>query len=131
MLRLASFRISRGSVAARRIGREGAVHERGHFLAALRVMHGNAHHAALEHARGVRHILHEVARAHVVRGRQILLVRHAVCAHVRDELVIEDVELVYWVDSSSFDGAAREDTAVPSWKFSTDHGDFYLSAYDE
>ncbi len=46
-------------------------------------------------------------------------------------LVIEDVELVYWIDSGSFGGAATEDTAVPSWKFSTNLGDHYLSAYEE
>ncbi len=46
-------------------------------------------------------------------------------------LVIEEVELVYWVDSSSYDGAAREDTAVPAWRFTTNLGTFYLSAYDE
>lgn len=51
------------------IGGQRTVYKCGHLGATFDVVHGHAHHAALEHACGISHVLHEVARLDVVSGR--------------------------------------------------------------
>ena len=45
-------------------------------------------------------------------------------------LVIEQIELVYWVDSGPLSSPALEDTAVPAWRFTTSRGSYYENAYE-
>ena len=46
-------------------------------------------------------------------------------------LVIDSIELVYWINRSAFSASVAEDTAVPAWKISTSSGVFYVNAFSD
>jgi len=48
-----------------------------------------------------------------------------------EPLCISDISLVYWINRSSFSPSVAEDTAVPAWKFTTNGGVFYESAFSD
>ncbi|NCB42080.1 MAG: hypothetical protein EOM59_05620 [Clostridia bacterium] len=48
------------------------------------------------------------------------------------QLVINDIQLIYFVENSEYDKEISEDTAVPTWKISSESGEvFYVNAYGE
>lgn len=50
---------------------------------------------------------------------------------IPQDLVIEKVNLVYWVDMSLSGGYALEDTAIPAWKFESGPDCYYIEAFAE
>ena len=48
-----------------------------------------------------------------------------------DPLCISNISLVYWINRSAFSSSVAEDTAVPAWKFETNDGVFYISAFSD
>ena len=48
---------------------------------------------------------------------------------VQDGLEIDEVSLVYWVDTSLSSEYALEDTAIPAWKFAGNRGCYYVEAF--
>jgi len=48
------------------------------------------------------------------------------------QLVINDIQLIYYVENSDYNKEISEDTAVPTWKISSESGEvFYVNAYGE